>query len=249
MKFSALNLKPEILQALEEMGYEEMTPIQEESIPHILNGKDVLGLAETGSGKTSACGIPLVQRTNSSLNAIQVLILVPTRELALQYVQEIDTIARFTDIAPFAVFGGFDMSIQRAKLRHGVHILVATPGRLIDFLWNTDLVDLSQVHTVVLDEADEMLKMGFIEDIDFIMSCLIHEHETLLFSATMPAGGRPPCPLLPRKSRAHRVEQGSKGPPVAGAPLPARRQQSSPGPGRLLERGEINPGNHLLQLP
>ena len=188
MKFSALNLKPEILQALEEMGYEEMTPIQEESIPHILNGKDVLGLAETGSGKTSACGIPLVQRTNSSLNAIQVLILVPTRELALQYVQEIDTIARFTDIAPFAVFGGFDMSIQRAKLRHGVHILVATPGRLIDFLWNTDLVDLSQVHTVVLDEADEMLKMGFIEDIDFIMSCLIHEHETLLFSATMPAG-------------------------------------------------------------
>ena len=188
MKFSALNLTSEILQALEEMGYEEMTPIQEESIPHILNGKDVLGLAETGSGKTSACGIPLVQRTNSSLNAIQVLILVPTRELALQYVQEIDTIARFTDIAPFAVFGGFDMSIQRAKLRHGVHILVATPGRLIDFLWNTDLVDLSQVHTVVLDEADEMLKMGFIEDIDFIMSCLIHEHETLLFSATMPAG-------------------------------------------------------------
>lgn len=188
MKFSALNLTPEILQALEEMGYEEMTPIQEESIPHILNGKDVLGLAETGSGKTSACGIPLVQRTNSSLKAIQVLILVPTRELALQYVQEIDMIARFTDIAPFAVFGGFDMSIQRAKLRHGVHILVATPGRLIDFLWNTDLVDLSQVHTVVLDEADEMLKMGFIEDIDFIMSCLIHEHETLLFSATMPAG-------------------------------------------------------------
>lgn len=188
MKFSALNLTPEILQALEEMGYEEMTPIQEESIPHILNGKDVLGLAETGSGKTSACGIPLVQRTNSSLKAIQVLILVPTRELALQYVQEIDMIARYTDIAPFAVFGGFDMSIQRAKLRHGVHILVATPGRLIDFLWNTDLVDLSQVHTVVLDEADEMLKMGFIEDIDFIMSCLIHEHETLLFSATMPAG-------------------------------------------------------------
>lgn len=188
MKFSALNLMPEILQALEEMGYEEMTPIQEESIPHILNEKDVLGLAETGSGKTSACGIPLVQRTNSGLKAIQVLILVPTRELALQYVEEIDAIARYTDIAPFAVFGGFDMSIQRAKLRHGVHILVATPGRLIDFLWNTDLVDLTQVHTVVLDEADEMLKMGFIEDIDFIMSCLIHAHETLLFSATMPAG-------------------------------------------------------------
>ena len=186
MKFSELELEGEILRALKEIGYEEMTPIQELTMPHIMAGRDLLGLAETGSGKTGACAVPLIQRVDSSTNAIQVLILVPTRELALQYVQEIDSIATHTEVAPFAVFGGFDMGIQRAKLRHGVHILVATPGRLIDFLWNTDLVDLTRVHTVVLDEADEMLKMGFVEDIDFIMSCLIHEHETLLFSATMP---------------------------------------------------------------
>jgi ATP-dependent RNA helicase DeaD len=186
MKFTELELEGEILRALKEIGYEDMTPIQELTMPHIMAGRDLLGLAETGSGKTGACAVPLIQRIDANTNAIQALILVPTRELALQYVMEIDSIATHTKVVPFAVFGGFDMGIQRAKLRHGVHILVATPGRLIDFLWNTDLVDLTKVLTVVLDEADEMLKMGFVEDIDFIMSCLIHEHETLLFSATMP---------------------------------------------------------------
>ena len=185
MKFSELDIQPDILSALESMGYEEMTPIQEQAIPHVLGGRDILGLAETGSGKTAACGVPLVQLTDPELNAIQALILVPTRELALQYVQDLDDIAKQTEIVPFAVFGGFDMGIQKAKLRHKVHVLVATPGRLIDFLWNTDL-DLTHVRAVVLDEADEMLKMGFIEDIDFILSCLVHEHRTLLFSATMP---------------------------------------------------------------
>ena len=185
MRFTELDLQPGILKALDEMGYEEMTPIQEKAIPRILAGRDLLGLAETGSGKTGACGVPLVQRNDPDLNAIQALILVPTRELALQYVQELDDIARQTRVVPFAVFGGFDMSIQKAKLRHKVDILVATPGRLIDFLWNTKL-DLTQVRVVVLDEADEMLKMGFIEDVDFILSCLIQEHQTLFFSATMP---------------------------------------------------------------
>ena len=185
MKFTELDLRPEIFSALEQMGYVDMTPIQEESIPHILEGRDLLGLAETGSGKTGACGVPLVQAVDDRIKEIQALVLVPTRELALQYVQEVDDIARDTKVAPFAVFGGFDMGIQKAKLRHGVQVLVATPGRLIDFLWNTKL-DMTQVGTVVLDEADEMLKMGFIEDVDFILSCLIHEHQTLLFSATMP---------------------------------------------------------------
>ncbi len=185
MKFTELDLQPEILQALDEMKYDDMTPIQEQAIPHVLEGRDVLGLAETGSGKTGACGVPLIHLTDPDLHAIQALILVPTRELALQYVQELDDIARHTGVVPFAIFGGFDMSIQKAKLRHKVDILVATPGRLIDFLWNTDL-DLTRVRAVVLDEADEMLKMGFIEDVDFILSCLVHEHRTLLFSATMP---------------------------------------------------------------
>ena len=168
------------------MGYEDLTPIQEETFSPILSGRDLLARAETGSGKTGACGIPLVQMIDPSLNAIQALILVPTRELALQYVEEIDRISSHTGVVPFAVFGGFSMEIQRAKLKDGVHILVATPGRLIDFLYNTTSIDLSSIRTLVLDEADEMLKMGFIEDVDFIMSCLIHEHQTLFFAATMP---------------------------------------------------------------
>ncbi|SVD66704.1 uncharacterized protein METZ01_LOCUS419558, partial [marine metagenome] len=150
MKFSELDLRPEILQALEDMGYEETTPIQEKAIPHVLAGRDVVGLAETGSGKTSACAIPIVHLTDVDQRAIQHLILVPTRELALQYVQEIDDVAKDSGVVPFAVFGGFDISIQKAKLNHGVHILVATPGRLIDLIWNTKL-DLQQVSTVVLD--------------------------------------------------------------------------------------------------
>src|SRR5512135_138106 len=186
MKFTELDLKPEILKALTELGYEDLTPIQERTFSPILKGKDLLARAETGSGKTAACGIPLVQMIDPSINAIQALILVPTRELALQYVEEIDNISSHTGVVPFAVFGGFPMEIQKAKLRDRVHILVATPGRLIDFLYNTSSIDLSGVRTLVLDEADEMLKMGFIEDIDLILSCLIHEHQTLFFAATMP---------------------------------------------------------------
>lgn len=187
MKFYELDLKPEILQALTKMGYQDLTPIQEKTFAPIIHGKDLLARAETGSGKTAACGIPLVQMVDPSRNAIQALILVPTRELALQYVEEIDRIAKLTDVVPFAIFGGFSMEIQKAKLRDRVHILVATPGRLIDFLYHTTEVDLSSVRTLVLDEADEMLKMGFIEDIDFIMSSMIHPHQTLFFAATMPA--------------------------------------------------------------
>jgi ATP-dependent RNA helicase DeaD len=186
MKFTELDLKPEIQKALKDLKYEDLTPIQEETFSPILKGRDLLARAETGSGKTAACGIPLVQMIDPSLNAIQALILVPTRELALQYVEEIDNISSHTHVVPFAVFGGFSMEIQKAKLRDRVHILVATPGRLIDFLYNTTSIDLSRVRTLVLDEADEMLKMGFVEDIDFILSCLIHEHQTLFFAATMP---------------------------------------------------------------
>ena len=185
MPFTQLDLQSPILHALGKIGYDHMTPIQEMAIPLILDGHDVVGLAETGSGKTGACGIPLVQRTDPNLNAIQALILVPTRELASQYVEEVARIAQDTEVVPFAVFGGVKMSLQQAKLHHKVHILVATPGRLLDFIWNTDL-NLSHVRTLVLDEADEMLNMGFIEDVELIMSCLVHDHQTLLFSATMP---------------------------------------------------------------
>jgi len=185
MKFAELDLKPEIQQALDRMGYVELTPVQEQTFAAILDGRDLLALAETGSGKTSACGIPLVQKIDPALRATQALILVPTRELALQYVDEIDLIARYLNISPFAIYGGFSMDIQKAKLADGVHFLVATPGRLIDHLYNGDL-SLSEVKTLVLDEADEMLNLGFIDDVRFIMSCIIARHQTLLFSATMP---------------------------------------------------------------
>jgi ATP-dependent RNA helicase DeaD len=187
MKFTELDLKPQILRGLKDIGYEDLTPVQEVTFPLVLANRDLIARAETGSGKTAACAIPLVQSIDQSLNEIQALILVPTRELALQYVSAISDIAKHTKIAPFAVYGGFPIEIQTSKLAHGVHILVATPGRLIDLLYHSPL-SLSEVRTFVLDEADEMLNMGFITDIEFVLSCLIHEHQTLLFSATMPTG-------------------------------------------------------------
>ncbi|MHC4476364.1 MAG: DEAD/DEAH box helicase [Planctomycetota bacterium] len=185
MKFTELKLKPQILRALKQLGYRDLTPIQEVTFPHIIAGRDMIALAETGSGKTAACGIPIVQSVNPAKNQVQALIMVPTRELALQYVSAISDVARFTNITPFVVYGGFSIVIQKAKLSHGVNILIATPGRLIDLLRNSTLT-LSHVQTLVLDEADEMLNMGFLTDIEFIISCLIHEHQTLLFAATMP---------------------------------------------------------------
>src|SRR3990172_8163808 len=185
MKFTDLDLKPEILAGLRQMEYVEMTPVQEETFGHIMGGRDIIARAETGSGKTAACGVPILQMIDTSRKEVQALILVPTRELALQYVREISEIGKRTRAKPFAVYGGFSMQIQVAKLNHGIDILVATPGRLIDMLRNTSL-SVSNVKTLVLDEADEMLDMGFISDVEFIISCLIHEHQTLLFSATMP---------------------------------------------------------------
>jgi len=186
MKFDELGLSPEVMKAVTRMGYTELTPIQEQTFALIREGRDLMAMAETGSGKTSACGIPLAEMVDPQVSGIQALILVPTRELALQYVDELDLIGKQTGIAPFAVYGGFSMDIQKAKLAHGVHILVATPGRLIDHLYNSTLT-LEQVRTVVLDEADEMLKMGFVEDVNFILSCIMSDHQTLLFSATMAA--------------------------------------------------------------
>ncbi len=184
MKFTEFDIPENILKALKKMKFEDMTPIQEATYPMITEGKDICALAETGSGKTSACAIPLVQKVDASQKTIQGLVLVPTRELCLQYVDEISRVAAFTKTTPFAIYGGFDKGTQRAKLKHGVHILVATPGRLIDFLYD-GTVNLAHVKCAILDEADELLNVGFFDDIKFIMSCILHEHQTLLFSATM----------------------------------------------------------------
>jgi ATP-dependent RNA helicase DeaD len=183
--FNELGISDALAKILKNKKYLTATEIQEQTIPLILSGRDIIGQAETGSGKTAACAIPIIQRTDPAIKSIQSIILTPTRELALQYLDEVSRIATPYGLKPFVVYGGFDIDIQMAKLKDGVNILVATPGRLGDIIYNRRL-SLENVKTFVIDEADEMLKMGFIEDIDFIKSCVVREHQTLLFSATMP---------------------------------------------------------------
>ncbi len=183
--FTDFDLDPAILKALEKMDFKEPLPIQVEAIPLIKQKRDLIALAQTGSGKTGACAIPICDRVDISRQVVQALIVVPTRELALQYATETQKIGNEKGVKAFAVYGGEDASLQQSKLRHGVHVLVATPGRLIDFIYSR-MIDLSHVETLILDEADEMLSMGFYDDLEFIIQCLIHDHQTLLFSATMP---------------------------------------------------------------
>jgi len=184
MKFTELDLPSNILKSLEKMGYEDMTPIQEMTYPIISAGHDLCALAETGTGKTAACVIPLIQKVDTTLNAIQGLVVVPTRELCIQYTNEIKLIAAKTGVVPLAVYGGVSKELDVAGLKEKVHILVATPGRLIDLIYDR-VLDFPHVKCAILDEADELLKVGFLEDIEFIMSCIRQEHQTLLFSATM----------------------------------------------------------------
>lgn len=183
--FDALQLDPAILKALHKMNYKEPSPIQAEAIPLIQKGQDLIALAQTGTGKTAACAIPICNRVDTKRTDVQALIIVPTRELALQYATEAQKIGVYKGVKAFAIFGGEDPSLQQSKLKNGVQVLVATPGRLIDFIYSRQ-IDLSQVETLILDEADEMLSMGFYDDLVFIIQCLVHTHQTLLFSATMP---------------------------------------------------------------
>jgi ATP-dependent RNA helicase DeaD len=183
--FAAFQLDAAILKALEKMNFKEPSAIQAQAIPLIQQGKDLIALALTGSGKTATCAIPICNRVDTTRPHVQALIIVPTRELALQYATEAQKIGVYKGVKAFAIFGGEDPTLQQSKLKHGVQVLVATPGRLIDFVYSRQ-IDLSQVETLILDEADEMLSMGFYDDLEFIIQCLVHTHQTLLFSATMP---------------------------------------------------------------
>lgn len=185
LTFADFNLDPLIQKSLEHMHFKEPSEIQAQAIPLILQGRDIIALAQTGSGKTAACAIPICNRVDTSISSIQALIIVPTRELALQYATETQKIGADKGVKTFAIFGGEDASMQQSKLKHGVQVLVATPGRLIDFIYARQ-IDLTHVETLILDEADEMLSMGFYDDLEFIIQCLVHKHQTLLFSATMP---------------------------------------------------------------
>ena len=189
--FSNLSLAEPLARAVAEMGYESMTPIQEQAIPVVLTGQDVMGAAQTGTGKTAAFSLPLLQRllkhesssTSPARHPVRALVLLPTRELADQVAQQIALYAKYTKLRSTVVFGGIDMKPQTIELKKGVEVLVATPGRLLDHIEAKNAI-LNQVEYVVLDEADRMLDIGFLPDLQRILSYLPKQRTTLLFSAT-----------------------------------------------------------------
>jgi ATP-dependent RNA helicase RhlE len=186
MKFKELGLKEQLLKAVEDYGYEVATPIQERAIPSILEGKDVLGCAQTGTGKTGAFALPLIQSIlNKEDGNIKILIITPTRELAIQIRDNFRIYGKYTKIKAAVVLGGVNQNHQIEVLKKGVDVLIATPGRLLDLI-NQRYIKLNNVKTVVLDEADTMLDMGFINDIKKIFEKMPQEKQVLLFSATMP---------------------------------------------------------------
>ena len=184
--FEELGVSEEIRRAIEELGFENPMPVQEEVIPYLLGNKnDVIALAQTGTGKTAAYGLPLLQKTDASRKDTQAVILSPTRELCLQIADDLNSFAKYIDgMHIAAVYGGTDIGSQIRTLKHGVQIIVATPGRLLDLI-NRGVAQLDQVNNVVLDEADEMLNMGFSESINAIFESVPEDRNTLLFSATM----------------------------------------------------------------
>jgi ATP-dependent RNA helicase DeaD len=181
--FDELGLNKKLLLALQESGYTIPFPIQEKAIPIILQGNDVIGQAHTGTGKTAAYSLPILMKMKNTRNA-QALVLVPTRELAIQVAKEMDKLAKYTETKVAAIYGGQNMRNQIIRLERGVHIIVATPGRLMDHIGQKTIF-LDTIDFVVLDEADRMLDMGFIEDINYILSKIKHKKQLCLFSATI----------------------------------------------------------------
>jgi ATP-dependent RNA helicase RhlE len=195
-RFEQLDLDPALLRALRELGYEKPTPIQARAIPVLLSGKDLLGCAQTGTGKTAAFALPILQRlsrSNTSPNRpsgegrrpIRALVLAPTRELASQIAAAFRDYGRYTGLRECVIFGGVNQRRQEQDLRRGADVLVATPGRLLDFI-SQRLIVFSELEVLVLDEADRMLDMGFVRDVKRILSYLPRQRQTLFFSATMP---------------------------------------------------------------
>ncbi len=222
MTFKELGIAEPILKALTLEGYENPTPIQEKSIPILLKGKDLLGVAQTGTGKTAAFGIPILHHlytNNSGLGKrkIKALIVTPTRELAIQIGESFTAYGKFTGIKNTVIFGGVKQGKQTDALRKGVEILVATPGRLLD-LMNQGFISLKDLEHVVLDEADQMLDMGFIHDVKKIIAKLPSKRQSLFFSATMPKtivelsqkilGDFEQVTIKPQQATAEKVEQG-----------------------------------------
>jgi len=187
LNFSTLNLTKDMLSNLDKIGYSSMTPIQAESLPHILNNRDIIAQAKTGSGKTAAFGIGLLSKLEVKKFRVQTLVLCPTRELADQVAKELRLLAKFAhNIKILTLVGGAAFGPQLGSLRHGAHIIVGTPGRILKHL-DKETLNLDNMNTLVLDEADRMLDMGFIEEIEKVLAYAPKERQTLLFSATYPA--------------------------------------------------------------
>ncbi len=183
--FHELGLSEPLIRATKEMGFEETTPIQKQAIPLIMADRDVIGQAQTGTGKTAAFGIPMLEKIDKKSEYIQGLVVAPTRELAVQVAEELNTLGRFKGIRALPIYGGQDMGRQIKSLKGRPQVIVATPGRLMDHM-RRRTIRLQQVRVVVLDEADEMLNMGFIGDIETILKDVPTDRQTLLFSATIP---------------------------------------------------------------
>lgn len=223
MTFKELGLADPILKALQAEGYENPTPIQQQAIPILLKGKDLLGVAQTGTGKTAAFGIPILHHLHNKLNGqqgkrpLKALVVTPTRELAIQIGESFTAYGRFTRLRNTVIFGGVKQGKQVNALRNGVDILVATPGRLLD-LMNQGFISFRDLEYVVLDEADQMLDMGFIHDIKKIIAKLPPKRQSLFFSATMPKdivelsrkilGDFEQVTIKPEQPTAEKVEQG-----------------------------------------
>lgn len=187
MQFNETSLSPELIEAVERMGFSEMTEIQEKAIPPLLEGRDIIGKSNTGTGKTAAFSLPIIEKiTEASHRFVNALILCPTRELAMQACEEIGKFSKFKKcVKPVAVYGGASMERQIYALKNGANIVIGTPGRVLDHLRRRTL-KLQNLSTIVLDEADEMLNMGFREDIEAVLAEIPQERQTVLFSATMP---------------------------------------------------------------
>ncbi len=186
VRFDELNLNPKILRGIQEMGFEETTPIQGKAIPVVMEGVDVIGQAQTGTGKTAAFGIPLLMKVDPHNKKTQAIVLCPTRELAIQVAEEIRNLAKYMHgVKILPVYGGQDIVKQIRSLKGGTQIIIGTPGRVMDHL-RRKTIKCDYVNTIVLDEADEMLNMGFREDIETVLEYIPEERQTVLFSATMP---------------------------------------------------------------
>ncbi|MEG1846982.1 MAG: DEAD/DEAH box helicase [Lachnospiraceae bacterium] len=186
LKFDELEVNSKLMRGITDMGFEEATPIQERAIPAMLAGKDIVGQAQTGTGKTAAFAIPLLEKIDTSIKKPQAIILCPTRELAIQVAEEVRKLSKYMhDVKILPVYGGQDITKQIRSLKAGVQVIIGTPGRVMDHM-RRKTVKFSEIHTVVLDEADEMLNMGFREDIETILADTPEGRQTVLFSATMP---------------------------------------------------------------